>query len=418
MNIDHNTPQWIHDLVKENYRLRKLNQNLKANLARYKQKCLYLDSAMSLVPQNVWWIDETGVFVFVNAEMASLLNEELTAQQLMNENAYDFFRSAILDDEVDKIIENDQYVNDFGGTAVFEETYTIAGQTKTFLTYKKSIYSYLDRKRGVIGVGIDITERKLAEKTLQEAMDQVERVNDEKNQFLQNIRHDIRTPISNILGAAEVMKQMELDSVHAEFLDAIISSGNHLMGLFSQLLEFSKLSTEVTPVCNEKVCLHELLKEVQATTYMSAHKKAIDFELRIAEHVPSHIVVDRMRLFRVLVNLVNNAVKYTDDGFVKLIVGSLCQDKQIYFDVIDSGVGIVKKDFKKIFEPLTRLVNSHTGRYEGLGLGLSIVDKFVRELGGRIHLQSRKNHGSEFRVIIPLQASIDTTSVDKKALVE
>ena len=104
-------------------------------------------------------------------------------------------------------------------------------------------------------------------------------MHDEENQFLQNIRHDIRTPISNILGAAEVMQQMDLDPTHAEFLDAIISSGNHLMGLFTQLLEFSNLNTEKSPLTLESVCLETLLKEVQSTTYMEARKKGLDFSL-------------------------------------------------------------------------------------------------------------------------------------------
>lgn len=401
VTVDQSTPQWIQDLVKENYRLKKLNQNLKVNLARYKQKCLYLNAAMSLVPQNVWWVDEAGNFVFVNAEMTSLFDNEMTAQQLQNRNAYDFFRRAMPEHEVEKIIENDRYVNKSGGTVVFEENFTINGITRTFLSYKKSIYNYLDRKRGVIGVGIDITDRKLAEDALKDAMDHVEHVNDEKNQFLQNIRHDIRTPISNILGAAEVMQQMDSDPTQAEFLDAIVSSGNHLMGLFAQLLDFSKMSTEETPINLEDIDIAELLKEVQSNTYMAAHKKKLSFELDVATDIPGKVALDRMRLFRILTNLLNNAVKYTDEGSVKLAVGSLCDGKQIYFDVIDTGVGIAKKDFKKIFEPLTRLVNSHTGRYDGLGLGLSIVDRFVRELHGRIHLHSQKDKGSEFRVIVP-----------------
>ena len=275
-----------------------------------------------------------------------------------------------------------------------------------------------------VGTAIDVTERKLAEDELRkhrehleelvkdrteqlaEAKARAEAANREKSRFLANMSHELRTPLNAVLGFSRLLKSgPDVSPRQQEALDIIVRSGEHLLNLINNVLDMAKIEAGRVVLEESEVDLHQLLHEIQSLMGVGAAEKGLQFTLERAPDLPRFVAVDAGKLRQVLLNLVGNAIKYTDSGGVKLRAGLIrsaeCGDKaQIRFEVEDSGPGISPQDCERIFSPFVQ--GSQSSAQVGTGLGLAICKQYVELMGGQIGIASEPGKGSVFYFSIPM----------------
>ncbi len=260
----------------------------------------------------------------------------------------------------------------------------------------------LGRLVEVQSVGRDITERKALEDAITEARDKAEAASRAKSGFLATMSHEIRTPMNGVLGMARLLLETELRPEQKSYAEAITQSGETLLGLIGDILDFSKIESGALTLEDEETDVRALIEGVGELLGTRAHAKGIELTAVAAPGVPAVIRTDRMRLRQVLINLVGNAIKFTENGGVKIEVSPVTGGERSFlrFEVRDTGVGVPEQKRKDIFDEFVQADSSPARKFEGTGLGLAISRRLVAAMGGEIGLEPVEN-GSLFWFTIP-----------------
>lgn len=252
--------------------------------------------------------------------------------------------------------------------------------------------------RGYSAILRDITERKQAEK-LKKARDLAQQSAKMKERFIASVSHEMRTPMNAILGMSNILTQMELETEAKNLVGSIKQSSEILLGIVNDILEISTIQNGKVVFESKPFQLRELLGNLMNVMQYKAQEKDLYFELNIGDDVPENLVGDKLRLNQILYNLVGNAIKFTDTGYVKVTVEKMhdisSTSIMLNFIVEDTGIGIPPDKVEAVFETFTR-IRQKERLFEGTGLGLSIVKNLVEQQGGKVGATSQPGQGSRF----------------------
>lgn len=258
---------------------------------------------------------------------------------------------------------------------------------------------------GYVGMSIDITKEKKTKEELFKLKEEAEAANRAKSEFLANMSHEIRTPLNGIIGMTDLTLATNLTNDQRENLSIVKNCAYNLLALINNILDLSKIEANKVTIENIDFNLRKLIKNVMYTNKAKASEKYIELFYKVDDEISEILTGDEYKLGQVLNNLVSNAVKFTEEGFVMIEVkkiGRVNKFLEIEFSVEDLGIGLSEEDMKFLFKSFSQVDGSITRKYGGTGLGLSISQKLVNLMGGEIKVQSQKGVGSRFYFTIRL----------------
>ena len=276
-------------------------------------------------------------------------------------------------------------------------------RTKLEHQSKEELFEAIRQQNNALEEARNDLEQKVAIRTqdLEIASQEAEAANKAKSQFLSNMSHELRTPLNGVLGYVQILqKDSELNTTHRDYLDSVSNCGHHLLTLINDILDLSKIEAGKLELNWSTVALAPLIKSVHDIVHPRAESHGLDLTFESSASLPDHLKIDATKLRQVLVNLLGNSIKFTETGFVKLLIENP-QSNEIIFSVIDSGIGIKEENLTAIFSPFQQ---DEGGRKSGgTGLGLSISKNLISAFGGQLKVESEYGKGSSFSFSVPVK---------------
>jgi PAS domain S-box-containing protein len=391
------------------------------------QQIKLITYALDQVQESIFLMSDDGLGEFIYANKSAAKNLGYTQDELVS-------GMSVLDIDPDWNLEKIEKIRPIlkQQLQMQFETRQITRDGKIFPVEVTTNYFEYNDRGYVLSICRDITERKRIENELSQykhhledtvqqrtaeleiARDIAEAANKAKSVFLANMSHELRTPLNAILGFSQLLAtDPEIPSAQQDDLDIINRSGAHLLRIINDVLEMSKVEAGHFNLNAEWFNFAEMMKSVIEMMKIRASEKGLALTYQPSPDLPEHIEGDQARLRQVLINLISNAIKFTDEGYIKIEISTYSNaNKHLIIEVKDSGLGINQNDHARVFKPFEQVTEKNNN--SGTGLGLAITKQFVELMGGHIELISELGKGSNFRVNLPLlsAASNDSPETD------
>jgi len=371
----------------------------------------------------MWEVDAQGRYTYASGQVARILGYE--PEEIIGKTPLDFMPP----EEAQRVGEIFSRIVADKAPICFLENLNLHrdGHPVVLETNGVPVFSGSGEFQGYVGMDRDITARKQAEAALRQARDDAERVNAEleqtnvllqksiqdanqmaveaeaanaaKSAFLANMSHEIRTPMNVILGMTDLALQTKLNEEQKEFLREVQQAADTLLALINDILDLSKIEAGKLQIESVALELRDTVMDAAKIMAVKAHQKNLELTCQIAPEVPEYLLGDPLRLRQVLINLLGNAIKFTERGEIAIHGEVITQTEQqvfLHFTVRDTGIGIPQHKQREIFEAFTQADGSTTRKYGGTGLGLTISSQLVRMMGGQLWVESTPNQGSTF----------------------
>ncbi len=388
--------------------------NIESHQHALQEKITYYENILALMPGSVYWLNRDNIYMGCN---------DIQAQQIMLSSRHDIVGKRTYDllesvEEAKKIDQLNTVVMETGIAHSDIERGMLPDGERVYFSQKVPLRDTNNDVIGLLGISIDISELKKTEAALTIAKELAEAANRAKIEFIANMSHDIRTPLSGVIGLSSLLKERLSDFEHKQFAHWIYQSGEQLLNLLNSILDVISAETVCEDDINEdtfdlRQCIDDIIQLERPTTML----KGIALNVEVDANVPKYIITDRTKLHRVLLNLLGNAIKFTQSGTILIKIGVLEEDLMItrlQFSVMDTGIGISIDQQAKVFERFFRANSSYDGVYSGYGVGLHIAHSYVALLGGELQFTSVDGEGSTFYFDLPVSVGHVESKKDLK----
>ena len=389
------------------YKLSELNTKLEGEIQERKHAGKQLEisetrlrSTLENVLDGIITINEQGIVNTFNPAAERIFGYDRT--EVIGQNV-----NKLMPDPYHK--EHDTYLNNYLSTKIHKIIgigREVSGKRKDGTIFPIDLLvstTLVQENRIFVGIIRDITERKKSETALKQAKDEAEFANQAKSLFLANMSHEIRTPMNAVIGFSDLLSTMITDKKQKGYLESIRVAGKTLLGLINDILDLSKIEAGKLQIQPEMINPYSIFKEVQQIFQLKVAEKGLSLNMNIDQNLPKRMMIDETRFRQVLFNLIGNAVKFTEKGFIKISARKIDRpDNPNTMDLLiaiqDTGIGIDPKQISNIFESFTQQDGQSNRKYGGTGLGLAITKNLIHLMNGQIHVTSKVGEGSVFNI--------------------
>ncbi|MCW7494111.1 ATP-binding protein [Leptospira sp. 2 VSF19] len=395
----------LHSLNITQKRLQELYEEGESSKQRLIESESKLRSILDNVSACIYLKDNNARYLFANKAVCDLFGYPL--EDILNETDDKFLEK----ETAKKILSNDKSVLLEGKTLHAEEEITnrTDGKTYFFLTVKIPLRNQMGEIYALCGISTDIGLTKEIHKELERAKDSAEIANRAKSEFLASMSHEIRTPLNGVIGLTQILLKTNLDPEQESLVQSIASAGRSLLTILNDILDFSKMESGKLKIEKMKFDIRLTVTEIFDLLSIESKSKSIELKLEIGPNVPQFIYSDPSRIRQIIFNLLGNAIKFTEKGYVILRLKKVNQ--WIRIEVEDSGIGIPNEKIQFIFQKFSQADASTSRKYGGTGLGLAISERLASLLGGTIGVESQLKKGSLFWCQLPYDNPSDLDKV-------
>lgn len=346
-------------------------------------------------------IDRDDIITFANKSFCDMSGYEL--DEIVNRSVSEVFKDNQL-----KVINKTNYFRTNGESSYNEVAFkTKIGQQRWWSISGSPQYNDKGDVIGSIGAFLDITKQKNLIEQLENSKNNAESEVSIKEQFLANISHEIRTPLNIIIGAIRLLKSLGVNSKQLEYIHQADASSKHLLAIINNVLDMAKISSGKLSIQPRPFFSRSLVDNIKSIFMLKAQEKELTFDISVDPNLADKLRGDDVRLRQILINLLGNAIKFTENGSISLSLKAENVDtnnQKLYFEVSDTGIGMSSEFIEKVFDQFAQEESSSTRSYGGTGLGMAISKDLVEKMGGEISVQSEKGKGTSvfFNVTLPI----------------
>jgi len=367
----------------------------------------YYENIINCIPGNFYWFDKNCKTVGCSKDVLNMFGFK-SPKEFRGLTFEEMGKLAHWDKDAEQSFKRDTLeVITTGQAKINIEEPSIPhvdGRELCFLTSRVPLFDEKNNVIGAVGVSVDISERKQMEIELREAKENAEAANKAKSEFLAAVSHELRIPLTGILGMARLLIDDDMLDMQRKQVKDIIMSGEHLLALVDDLLDLAKFEAGKLELNPGPLDFRKLIEEISTMLTFQAASKNLELLTEYADDAPHMLIGDSRALRQILLNLMGNAVKFTERGHVKIHVYSTEREQlraKLVIIVEDTGIGIPAEKKNSVFERFNQVDSSRTRRYGGAGLGLTITKAYVELMGGKITVESEVGKGTQFICKIP-----------------
>ncbi|SHF83757.1 Response regulator receiver domain-containing protein [Mariniphaga anaerophila] len=384
-NVNRETRQAQKATIQKHEKKKADTKQAEAKIEEKKKEIL-----LNFISETIIYLDEDGKFLNTPIHNNSILFKKFSqAETLTLQNAFQDKESAIFTRELKKCLTS--------GLSEFEIT------NEGEKSYYKVHLERVDTGKA-LAIIKDVTEAHLLKKELEEAKINAENALRSKSEFLANVSHEIRTPLNAILGFSQWLFENETNNQHREYINTILHSARNLLNLLNDILDLSKIESGKINVDIHPMNYQEVINDIKMVFQQKVEDKKLSLKITTDSSVPDFVLMDELRFYQIVFNLVSNAIKFTDKGHIHISAHAAKARKKnrvnLVLSVEDTGIGIKTAQQKNIFDSFTQQPGQTNKTYEGTGLGLAIVNGLLKKLNGTIKLSSKQGKGSVFTVTL------------------